>query len=122
MKKLPKFTCCVSDCADNRHCQRRRVIVRPCGRSNPALGDLTPAPFKFKTSRSDIPGGLTNGQRAALAHSGVAEACRLRGECETLDADAIRDLLSDLGHLCDREGLDFVQIIRAAKKDWRDER
>ena len=124
MKKLPKFTCRVSDCADYRKCQRRRVIVRPCGRSNPALGDLTPAPFKFRESRQTDGDGPANGQRAKWANCGVVGFLLASGELEPIriDEDSVRDLLADLGHLCDREGLDFPAIVNAAKRDWRAER
>lgn len=47
---------------------------------------------------------------------------RERGEPGRADEDGVRDLLADLGHLCDREGLAFCQLIAVAKRDWRAER
>ena len=41
---------------------------------------------------------------------------------QIVSEDSIRDLLADLGHLCDREGLNFAAVIDTAKKDWRSER
>jgi hypothetical protein len=33
--------------------------------------------------------------------------------------EAIGDLLCDLGHLCDQEGLDFVTLVRGAVANWK---
>jgi hypothetical protein len=79
--------------------------------------------FKFDENKRDVPDGLTNGVRAEQAECGVLAASDARGESgQEVCEDAIRDLLSDLGHLCDREGLDFVKLVETAKKDWRIER
>ena len=81
-------------------------------------------PFKFDATKRDFPGdGSNNGQRAEVAAVAVEAASRARhDEAVTIDEDGIRDLLADLGHLCDREGIDFPAIINTAKKDWRAER
>lgn len=71
---------------------------------------------------ADNPDSLTNGRRARIAAYAVASACKARLEPITLDVDGIRDLLADLGHLCDRESLNFHALIRTAKADWRAER
>jgi len=78
--------------------------------------------FTFSAGKCEFTGGLTNGHRAEQAEMGVEAANRHRGEPVRIDEDGIRDLLADLGHLCDREGLDFPAIINTAKKDWRAER
>ena len=78
--------------------------------------------FAFDETKHNIPDGLTNGRRAEQAEMGVEAANRHRGEPVRIDEDGIRDLLADLGHLCDREGLDFVKIVATATKDWRAER
>lgn len=78
--------------------------------------------FKFDPAKRDDPDGPTNGHRAEQAEMGVEAANRHRGEPVQIDEDGIRDLLADLGHLCDREGLDFVKIVATATKDWRAER
>ena len=77
-------------------------------------------PFKFNPDKRDPDDPTTtrtNGQRAIDAEEAVQVACRSRGETGTPDEDSVRDLLVDLGHLCDREGL-----IETAKRDWRAER
>ena len=80
-------------------------------------------PFKFDATKRDFPGdGSNNGQRAEVAAAAVETANRARHEAVTIDEDGIRDLLADLGHLCDREGFDFVKLFETAKKDWRAER
>ena len=78
--------------------------------------------FKFNPNKRDVPGGRTNGQRAEGAESAASSACRARGEHVAADEDAVRDLIADLGHLCDREGLDYEAIINTAMQDWRAER
>jgi len=79
--------------------------------------------FKFKENKRNIPDGLWNGKRAEQAESAVEAACNARGETgQHANEDTIRDLLADLGHLCDKRGLNFVTIINTAKKDWRAER
>lgn len=88
-----------------------------------AIGKKTAKAFKFREGkRSNIPDGLTNGKRAEQAEFAVEAASRARGEAVTIDEDGIRDLLADLGHLCDRERLDFPGIVNTAEKDWRSER
>ena len=80
--------------------------------------------FKFDAEKRDVPDGLTNGKRAGNAEEGVLASLVARGETGQIvhGEDGIRDLLADLGHLCDREGLDYAAIIETAKKDWRAER
>jgi len=78
--------------------------------------------FTFSADKCEFAGGLTNGHRAEQAEMGVEAANRHRGEPVRIDEDSVRDLLADLGHLCDREGIDFPAIINTAKKDWRAER
>ena len=81
--------------------------------------------FKFdhdKRDPDDPSTTRTNGQRAIDAEEAVQVACRARGETGTPDEDSVRDLLADLGHLCDREGFDFAGLIETAKRDWRAER
>ena len=80
-------------------------------------------PFKFDATKRDFPGdGSSNGERAEVAAAAVEAASRARHEAVTIDEDSVRDLLADLGHLCDREGFDFVKLFETAKKDWRAER
>ena len=80
--------------------------------------------FKFNAEKQNSHDGLTNGKRAGNAEEGVLASLAARGETGQIvhGEDGIRDLLADLGHLCDREGLDFTNITATAKKDWRAER
>ena len=78
--------------------------------------------FAFDETKHNIPDGLTNGCRAEQAEMGVEAANRHRGEPVRSDQDGARDLIADLGHLSDREGWSFPELINTAKKDWRAER
>lgn len=78
--------------------------------------------FRFDPSKADQPDGPTNGKRASNADAAVRVAAHSRGEAESVDEDTVRDLLADLGHLCDREGLDFRRLCAVAKRDWGFER
>ena len=78
--------------------------------------------FKFDPAKCECGTGCNNGQRAGNAEFGVEAASRSRGETVHIDEDSIRDLIADLGHLCDREGLTFGEIIKLAKNDWEAER
>ena len=78
--------------------------------------------FKFDENKRDVPGDKANGQRAEQAEYATAAANRTRGESDRLDEDAVRDLLADLGHLCDREGYDYKSLLDLAWDDWRAER
>ena len=71
-----------------------------------------------KTEGSD----RTNEDRAEGAYQAAALACKLRGECMNVDEDAIRDLLADLGHVCDREDCDYKRLVQLAIRDWEEER
>jgi len=57
----------------------------------------------------------TNADRAETAAKGVRAACKDRGDCITIDQDSLMDLLADLRHLCDRDGLDFAECDRTAQ-------
>lgn len=77
---------------------------------------------KFNADKKTEGWEKSNGDRANHAAVAVAAACRERGEPWRADEDGIRDLLADLGHLCDREGLAFCQLVAVAKRAWRAER
>ena len=52
LKVTPKFSCVVGrSCEHYRSCQKTRKIMRPCGRSNPKLGDKIPK-HKIPTNHS----------------------------------------------------------------------
>ena len=76
----------------------------------------------FKPNKK-TPEGRNNSERAETAEYAVASGERARGDGGNgTDEDGIRDLLADLGHLCDREGLDYLAILETAVADWRSER
>lgn len=80
--------------------------------------------FQFKPDKLDADGGssMTNGHRAENAEFGVEAACLSRGEHPSVDEDSIRDIMADICHLCDREGLNPVRIFKTARRDWQAER
>lgn len=79
--------------------------------------------LKIEVKReTDFYAEKTNGDRARQGAEAVKAANLARGEVPRIDEDGIRDLLADLGHLCDREGLPFCQLIAVARRDWRAER
>lgn len=77
---------------------------------------------KFNADKRTEGWEKTNGDRAQQAAEAVVTASHVRGEVPRIDEDGIRDLLADIGHLCDREGLPFCQLVAVAKRDWRAER
>jgi hypothetical protein len=64
----------------------------------------------------------TNGDRAMAGEAAVVEAAQVRGDPSQFDIDAVTDALADIGHLCDREGLDFNALVETAKLNWGMER
>lgn len=79
--------------------------------------------FKFRPRKSiDGPGGATNGTRAEWAEEALA-VFREDKYPERDDHEApIMDLISDLLHLADREGLDGEALLEAGRGMWQDER
>ena len=81
--------------------------------------------FKFSPDKRDPddPDAPTNGERAHHAAKALDAFLRSTGESRTVDEDAVRDLIADLGHYCDREGIKFFRkITTRAKRDWLVER
>ena len=62
----------------------------------------------------------TNKRRAERAGNAVAAYSNTTAADET--AHWVQDLVCDLGHLCDSEGLDFQQIVVTAVGWWHAER
>ena len=82
---------------------------------------LQPAKPRFSAYRDN--GGRTNKERANDAEESVTAYAATPGGCIILpDADTVRDMISDLGHWCDREGLDFTAAVIAALRNWRADR
>lgn len=61
-----------------------------------------------------------NLKRAASAEKAVSRFAEIVNADDT--RQAIQDLVCDIGHLCDREGLDFQKIIVTAVGWWHAER
>lgn len=89
---------------------------------------------KFNPDKKDEGSPFTNGQRAYLAQAAVAheDDLKQRNTSATypseknppapVDYDQVVDLLSDIAHLCDREGWDFRAILATVEMHHADER
>jgi hypothetical protein len=60
-----------------------------------------------------------NEERAARARKAIA-TCGCEPEAEL--ATSVSDILTDLGHLCDAECIDFVERVKRAINTWAVER
>ncbi len=60
-----------------------------------------------------------NKDHAAKAHNAIA-ACEFDPHQDV--TTSVKDLLVDLGHLCDAEHIDFVESIKKAINTWQVER
>lgn len=88
-------------------------------------------PFKFAPSKSiDGPGvkGGTNGERADRASATLDFYLFKQMKAPKTDSQEscnVSDLISDLGHYCDRTGMefaDFEDLVESALNRWREER
>lgn len=74
-----------------------------------------------KADAGGEPTGVMNSTRAARAMRSVT----VRG-AKCLDPEDpesnIVDTIVDLGHLCDREGFDFDELVARARRHWVEER
>lgn len=61
---------------------------------------------------------VTNHSRARAARYALGAFIQ---EKPTDEQDAVRDLIADLGHYCDEEGLDYTTELAAAERHWRAE-
>ena len=83
---------------------------------------LQPGQARFDPERGE--GGRRNGRRALDAGgavAGYAASLGLDGKERPSECPA-RDLIADLGHWCDREGVDFAAEVAAGLRNWRAER
>lgn len=83
------------------------------------------AKFKFdpdKRDPDDPTTEMTNGARADHAEKALRAFLEATGEPSRIDDDAVRDLMADLLHWCDRDGADGRKIMAAARRDWCAER
>jgi hypothetical protein len=77
--------------------------------------------FKFKPDKHE-PGCSSNGTRAENAERTMcAEGCAYDLSNDTLEA-GIGDLMADLLHLCDREGIDGEAMLKRVEMNWQAER
>lgn len=70
--------------------------------------------------------GSQIGQRVHL-HMGEVAGHAARALCDYCGLTNPEDyniacLITDLGHFCDREGLDFRRLVRRAREQWEKER
>jgi hypothetical protein len=103
----------MSDATTKRPSQgRRRAQGQRLYRSSRRNARGTPSPAKGRAPAND------DRARRALA--------ALNAYVETSDHDdepeIYTDLLADLGHLCDQEGIDFQHLVDIALVHWRTER
>lgn len=76
---------------------------------------------KFDADKED--GWNTNGARAANAEAAIDAANSSRGDSIAgVSDESVTDLLTDLLHLCDREGISAELMVNRALMNWRAER
>jgi hypothetical protein len=82
------------------------------------------APFKFDPDKNiDGENGYPNGERAArVSHILKAYKAGELDESGPVDSDTVQDLLTDLRHYCDRQGIDFDQCDQWAGRRHGEER
>jgi hypothetical protein len=78
--------------------------------------------FKADKRDDDDPDSPTNGDRAKHAEKALDRFLISTGESRTIDEDAVRDLMADLLHFCDRQDIPGAKIMATARRDWRAER
>ena len=100
-----------------------KAIQRMCAGFGVGNGMHQPMPrqFKFRPNRDVDGNGRTNGVRADRAMQAV-EAWLGEDRPDDAPDTHIQDLLCDLHHLCDREGLNLDQLFAEGKSCYMDER
>lgn len=83
-----------------------------------------PARFRFKPNKcvDGKDNSPSNGTRAEWAETAVHAFLGATGEPDDVDCDSVRDLMADLLHLCDRQGIDARALAGTAVADWERER
>jgi hypothetical protein len=76
---------------------------------------------KHKFNASKQVGDVSNGERVTHALSALYAHSESQGDayCPT---DTTTDLLTNLAHFCDCEGLDFDKLVTTARMHWQAER
>ena len=77
--------------------------------------------FRFKPNKRSDAECPTNGTLAEWADAGIRGFLDATGEPNCYE-DSIRDLMADLLHLCDREGVAATAAIDWAMRRWEEER
>ena len=75
-------------------------------------------PHAFDPDKSRSGDGCSNQKVAERAASAV---CEYTGICNP-DEFNVADMITDVGHFCDREGHDFRALLRLAVVHWEEER
>ncbi len=75
--------------------------------------------FRADHQNEDAP--FTNADRAEHAECALEAFNSARDDSDDYEAD-ITDLIADLGHLCDKQDVDFESVLRMAKENWEAER
>lgn len=78
--------------------------------------------FVFDPDKRIDPDEPSNGTRAEWAEAALHAFLESTGEADVPDEANIRDLIADLLHLCDRDGIDGEAQVESALMNWRMER
>lgn len=76
----------------------------------------------FKPNKKFDREGPSNETRAGWGEVGLMGFLCATGEPQTTGEDEISDLIADLAHLCDRDGMDFEALVTRARMNWQAER
>ncbi len=77
-------------------------------------------PYKHKDEEFLSP---SNAERAECAEKALVTFAAAANDRSEDTESLVKDLVTDLGHYCDREGLDFEDIVRSAiNTHWLEER
>lgn len=83
------------------------------------------AKFKFKPGKDvgadGVVSEIDNGTKADYGEAGLSGAFGGSGR-DIQDSATITDLIANLGHYCDRTGIDFNDILASARMHWEMER
>jgi hypothetical protein len=77
--------------------------------------------FKFKPLKDIDNAGQTNKVRAERAEQLIREGFEIHHK-HMIESVNAADLVSDIFHLCDRNGWNVKKVIQIAKANWQDER
>lgn len=79
--------------------------------------------MKFRFDAERKVDGNTNDRRANRAEAAICEYVHsLRDASDIRDESTVSDMICDLRHFCDREGIDFEAALKSANMNWEAER